>query len=56
MARKVAAALGGELRGKTIAVLGLTFKPGVNCADAACDAQSSAAKTRTDAQNAFNVE
>jgi len=27
MARKVAAALGGESRGKTIAVLGLTFKP-----------------------------
>jgi UDPglucose 6-dehydrogenase len=27
MARKVAAALGGELRGCTIAVLGLTFKP-----------------------------
>ena len=27
MARKVAAALGGNLRGKTIGVLGLTFKP-----------------------------
>jgi UDPglucose 6-dehydrogenase len=27
MARKVAAALGGELRGATVAVLGLTFKP-----------------------------
>jgi UDPglucose 6-dehydrogenase len=27
MARKVAAALGGSLRGKTIAVLGFTFKP-----------------------------
>jgi UDPglucose 6-dehydrogenase len=27
MARKVAAALGGQLRGKTIGVLGLTFKP-----------------------------
>ena len=27
MARKVANALGGDIRGKTVAVLGLTFKP-----------------------------
>jgi UDPglucose 6-dehydrogenase len=37
MARKVANALGGELRGKTIAVLGLTFKPNTDDNVTFCD-------------------